>query len=190
MSIGKRLRMTLEQCEMSVREFQRQMEERSVRGSSYPTIHRYLTDKSEPSMAFLKSAAELLGVREIWLAQGHGEPTETAEAMNVSAGPSPDAEEIFQTIGLLPEIKSLPNYLRGGFYDAWYRRVGAIDGHRGQKGKKDQMPDPEIARVLGREILMPFEAMGIEPDPDSPRFRDYVSAMLVALNLATTVPGK
>ena len=52
------------------------------------------------------------------------------------------------------------------------------------------MPDPEIARVLGREILMPFEAMGIEPDPDSPRFRDYVNAMLLALNLATIVPGK
>ena len=190
MSIGKRLRMTLEQCEMSVREFHRQMRERSVRGSSYPTIHRYLTDKSEPSMAFLKSAAELLGVREIWLAQGLGEPTETAEAMNVSAGPSPDAEEIFQTIATLPEIKSLPHYLQAGFYDVWEKRKDAIKRHRGQKGGKDQTPDPEVARVLAQGILMPFEAMGIKPDADSPRFRDYVSAMFLALNLATTVPGK
>ena len=51
-------------------------------------------------------------------------------------------------------------------------------------------PDPKIARNLVRDILSPFEAMGYEPDADSVNFQHYVSAMLVALNLATVVPPK
>ena len=192
MSIGKRLRTALEECGMSVREFHRQMEGRSVRGSSYPTIHRYLADKSEPSMAFLKSAAELLEVRESWLAQGDGARTEAEEMMSGSIRPeSPAHGVIRQTIDALPETKSLPDHLKGDFVIAWARRAGVTEIHKGKlEDLKTMTPDPEIARNLAREILSPFEAMEFEPDADSMEFRDYVSAMLVALNLATMVDEK
>lgn len=99
--IGDRLRMTLEQRQMSVREFQRQMVGRVGKGSSYPTVHRYLAGKSEPSMAWLKSAAGLLGISEIWLAQGHGSPspTETLEPATLGLAEMAVLKEAHRILG-------------------------------------------------------------------------------------------
>ena len=185
--------MALDLRDMSVREFHRQMKERSVRGSAYPTIHRYLADKSEPSIAFLKSAGELLQVRETWLAQGDGARTEAEEAMSISPESQLDAT-IRQTIEALPETKSLPPHLKGVFVYVW-GRLGLTRAIHEEKVTLESpltpIPlDPEMARNLVKDILSPFEAMGYEPDADSVNFQDYVSAMLAALNLATVVPPK
>jgi transcriptional regulator with XRE-family HTH domain len=71
-TLGERLRAAIEQKEISVREFHRQMDGRGVPGSSYPNIHRYLADKAEPTLDFLRHAAELLVVRYEWLSVDAG----------------------------------------------------------------------------------------------------------------------
>lgn len=77
MTLGERLRRGIESAGHSVRAFHREMEARGVSGSSYPNIHRYLADNSEPALGFLREAADLLGVRYEWLAVGQGPMKET-----------------------------------------------------------------------------------------------------------------
>ena len=60
----------------SIREFSSQMEDRDAPGRARQTIHSYLKGDAEPSLKFLRIAAEVLGVRYPWLATGQGEPTE------------------------------------------------------------------------------------------------------------------
>lgn len=90
MTLGERLRYAVEQNGLSVRAFHREMDDkRGVYGSSYPNIHRYLADKADPSLEFLKQAADLLSVRYQWLAVGQGKPTEAEQA-------DAEADEAFQ----------------------------------------------------------------------------------------------
>lgn len=44
--------------------------------SSRPSINSYVTNKTEPPVTFIREAADILGVREEWLAFGSGPPTE------------------------------------------------------------------------------------------------------------------
>jgi transcriptional regulator with XRE-family HTH domain len=59
-----------------IRSLERKLKERTppVPGSSRTMIHQYIAGKVEPSLAFVSAAAEILGVREAWLAFGEGEP--------------------------------------------------------------------------------------------------------------------
>jgi transcriptional regulator with XRE-family HTH domain len=71
--MGERLRYAIEQWETgSVRAFHRAMRDSGVRGSSYPTIHGYLQDRTKPTLEFLEAAAGVLGVRLDWLRSGEG----------------------------------------------------------------------------------------------------------------------
>ena len=44
-----------------------------------PALYRYLSDETTPSLAFLREAADILGVRPAWLAFGDGEPTDAEQ---------------------------------------------------------------------------------------------------------------
>lgn len=81
MSLADRLERALEQRDESIRGFQKQMEERDVRGSSYPSVHGYVRGDATPSVEFLREAADVLGVREEWLVLGKGEPTAPEEGL-------------------------------------------------------------------------------------------------------------
>jgi hypothetical protein len=69
--------------------FQKRMASRpSARGTSLSRIHAYLNPKNEadePSIRFLRNAAEILDVRFDWLAWGNGPMTEQ-EARSTKAG--------------------------------------------------------------------------------------------------------
>ena len=79
MTVGERLKAAIVACGYSIRKFQAAVKERGAPGASYPTVHRYLKNKSEPTAPFLREAADLLGVRYEWLAVGQGEMTEDLE---------------------------------------------------------------------------------------------------------------
>ncbi len=48
---------------------------RGTRGSSYPNVTAYLRGVREPSLAWVRDAADELGVRAEWLGFGHGAMT-------------------------------------------------------------------------------------------------------------------
>jgi transcriptional regulator with XRE-family HTH domain len=75
-SISTRLTAALKQSGKGKLQFQRELAATEVDGSSYPSIARYLSGEAEPSVAFLRTAADTLGVRFAWLVAGEGAMTE------------------------------------------------------------------------------------------------------------------
>jgi transcriptional regulator with XRE-family HTH domain len=158
---------------MSVRAFYRAMKEREVPGSSYPTIHRYLSDRTEPSMEFLEAAAEALEVRLPWLSSGEGGSTEEEERQRL--------EKRFTAKGLRMEPR---------FQDVkalWLEDLGPdlMDGlHRLASRSRRPDEDLELARIrVISWILTPF------PNADrlsfaSPLLQAYVRAALAAFAIA------
>lgn len=76
LGIGERLRDAIEERGMSIRAFQRRLEEHyegKLPGSSYPAIHRYLSGKVTPPVEFLLAAGDFLFIRPEWLLTGRGE---------------------------------------------------------------------------------------------------------------------
>lgn len=65
----------------SIRAFHFEMKKRKVRGSSYPTIHSYLKGDTVPGRQFMRTASEVLEVREEWLVSGEGRMTEEGERL-------------------------------------------------------------------------------------------------------------
>ena len=65
----------------TVRDFQGELARRfpDLAGTSYDTIRRYLRNKPEPSAKWIRSAAEVLGVRAEWISTGRGARTEAEE---------------------------------------------------------------------------------------------------------------
>ncbi len=79
MTLGERLQIAVDRKYDNAHQFQKDMAARKAKGSAYPSIHSYLKGKSVPSLEFLQEAAELLGVRPVWLAFEEGAPTEMEE---------------------------------------------------------------------------------------------------------------
>jgi|SRR5690625_477956 len=78
-TIGERLEWALTLRDKSIREVQLQLQERSVKGSSYASFHGYVKGGQVPPLELLEAVAGLLEVRPAWLAFGEGEPLEIAE---------------------------------------------------------------------------------------------------------------
>ena len=195
MTLGQRLRDAVtNHAGISVREFHRRMAEREVPGSSYPNIHRYLADKAEPSLEFLRKAAELLEVTYEWLAVGVPPKTEAERSFRVAldaepgywlevmggelVDPPPEDEEELEWRGVL-------RGLREGFGSGGGRLIGhamvratvlgtwaqlMLDG--GFPGDKDTSSTdiPYITgRTLGRVLRAPLIAGGVAPEDMSDR---------------------
>ena len=78
-AVRERLEAAREYAGLSVRALHLEMQEREVPGSSYPNVHRYLKGELEPSLGFLREAADVMHVRPKWLIADAGEMTEEAE---------------------------------------------------------------------------------------------------------------
>lgn len=97
-TIGERLSAAIERMppkgrQRGVRLFQREMEERreelrgvglELWGTSYPSIWSYLKGRTTPPTEFIREAANVLGVREAWLARGEG-PIDAVDAVREAA---------------------------------------------------------------------------------------------------------
>ena len=79
MTLGERLEMGLVQWGGGVMAFTEAMALTGIRGATYPAIRRYLDDRTEPSLSFIKAAAQLLGVSFPWLATGYVEQKQGAQ---------------------------------------------------------------------------------------------------------------
>lgn len=81
-TVEKRLHAAIEQRrrrgEGGLRKLSRELSERKVRGSSIPSIYRYLKGEGIPPVEFLEAAAETLCVRYEWLRHGEGERERSA----------------------------------------------------------------------------------------------------------------
>lgn len=183
MGIGSRMRKALDLRGMSVRAFHREMSERGVRGASYPTIHRYLSDKSAPSVAFLKSAAELLEVRESWLAQGEGAPTAHEEEIR-REGEARLGGESRPVANLTPIYESYPFLLKLP-YDV---QMAFITNWGGATAFYGADPEGERGKALCADLVQPLKQLPWDPDTTSPEFDHYIRAALLAQWLALAIP--
>jgi hypothetical protein len=88
MTLGQRLQQALDLAGYRVLAFRDVMKKKlkntGVTGYTHPAIKRYLDDEAEPSLAFLRVAAEVLGVRYPWLVVGQGAMTEEEEVERVT----------------------------------------------------------------------------------------------------------
>jgi transcriptional regulator with XRE-family HTH domain len=79
MTTGGRLKQALERSGKTKSGFLKEIQERlgkdTREGVSWPALSRYLNDETNPSVAFLKAAADIVGVRAAWLIVEDGEPT-------------------------------------------------------------------------------------------------------------------
>ena len=167
----------------SVRKFYREMQRfrdrrgKKLRGTSYPTIHKYLGGKTRPSVEFLRKAAELTGVREEWLMSGSGEPTEeetaaqaeAAELAGQVAAGVPLHQEIRSAAqraltAEFPEFDYLPPLAQGVVWRTFQRLLSPLTlswTEAEAEAAEERMVEP-IARALGRCLRAVLDALGRE----------------------------
>ena len=165
-------------------------------GRTLSSIRTYLEGKQEPSLAFLREAAEVLGVRLPWLTYGIGQPTEE-EQRAVETAADPKFKEAIQIIvdqlrdGLLetfPQFWSLPDVSRA----LVWRSVDRIHWHLAEKLQDVRrqegeffwatVPTVDIGRTVGSYLASPFNMLHIDPDD-----LDSVSLALIVEGLITPI---
>lgn len=167
----------------SIRKFQREMEKTGVRGHSRQMIHAYLSGEREPSIAFLRKAAEVLGVREAWLMAGSGRKTPAASAFlaggrdRLGRTDEDSVGDEFDRRGLSPAVQALLNETAEQY---------------GATAKEFEEIDEELAQRMVREISLllslPRHLWGFHRFMDAETLNEYTLAMLQALRIALLPP--
>ena len=186
--IPERLRWALdEHAGISIREFQRRMDGRGVRGSSYASVHGYLNGESAPSVDFLREAAEVLGVRDAWLVLGRGEPTAREGARpgpDRRGDPGPAARLRARILERHPMLSTLRKGDRDLFFEVLTRyALTAPDVEGSGEGEAEILGlAGDLAFLL--ELPAGSGAWGFRaPEEDRERFHHFAVAMLHALSL-------
>ena len=119
-TLGKRLRWAMNRSDFraghqqrGLRLFQRRMPK--MRGTTISSIQTYLADTVEPLPAFLRAAANVLGVREAWLMTGDGLPTADEDATTMDQGFASGARDLQGIGGVLMRSKVVDALRRAGF---------------------------------------------------------------------------
>lgn len=204
MTLGERLQTALEFGGWRVLAFRDEMKERlegtDARGYTHPAIKRYLDDRAEPSLGFLRVAADVLGVRYPWLAVEQGAMTEEEEmermavaAMTVTAsrihlsapspfeasGGRPGPEELRKILGpVLPSVMRALNLPPSASRSGW---VGGLN----EIGR--QLPDSLSGGGTGTHpvaeaLRVPIDAFGVKLDAMPDEVLDqYVFGMIPGL---------
>lgn len=100
--IGERLRQALQlQNRRSIRSFQKELAGKAprtgIKGTSYASVHDYVSGKVVPRPDWISAAAKILGVRHQWLSAGTGAMTH----MDAAADEDQVQELVNQTAGRL-----------------------------------------------------------------------------------------
>lgn len=181
--LGMRLREAVER-QGSIRSFQSKMKEHGVRGSSYQMVHSYLAGDREPSLEFVRAAAVLLDVRETWLLTGSGPMTSLEDsvlyALQDRLGRGDDESvtaEVFR-MGLSSGVEAL-------LADTVAMYIAAAHD--------SQDVTPEQAQEMFEDIywlcLLPRRLWGFQYGMPTSQLNSYMTAMLLALQLALRPPG-
>lgn len=200
-SVGERLRREIERWG-SIRGFAERMEQehRDVRGASYPSIHRYLKGDRQPGARFVAAAAEVLGLRERYLATGVAPRTEE-EGRDQHVIRGRDPEQVQRTTSaVLDAFRESAGGARpiGVFgmdhlilavvpeVAAWIGRNGLAlpgldDAQDEQEGHRRYV---EAARMLGRAVAGPLEALQL----DATDWPETTKAQYVATLIASVMP--
>ena len=203
-TLGNRLTTARELAGLGKKAFHRQLEDAGVKGSSYPSVRKYLSGAATPSLRFLEVAAELCQVRVAWLAFGDGAPTDERELERVRAL---FTEESGLHLGHPVEdalSKQLPGYMslspnaRAQLWDVlsiWSRSYSKLRDPEDPEGpgpypdvaaSSEQPPNllrqrlVLIAANLGRVVASPIKDLPIG-ELSARRLSEYVSLMSQAL---------
>jgi len=213
MSISDRLKQLLLERSWSTRRFQEEVKGRAgegTRGVSYASVWEYVEGKTDPPLSFLRVAAEVLGVREGWLATGEGHPTDghAAEAHVAETVAADVAEDVLAEIrlGFAGEDSEEGNWLesnaiaRAALVHAWRRRR---EGFRNRIGASvTESLDPSVAqaeghppaevglaREVGAALRATLDALNVDQTqvPSDAR-EDFVMGMVQAITALVHVP--
>ena len=197
-TVGKRLRQAIKQRpatgkQRGLRKFQRDIEKRAaeswedgkgkIPGVSMLSIMKYLKDDVTPSVAFLREAAQLAGVRPEWLAFGSGLQSDEEAKLDQAVRGLGEMwlrlrREALQE-GIheeFPSFPRLPHPARGRVW-AMINRLGWLSGTEDPK---------ELGQQLGRYLKAPFELLSIGPDDMGPvEWTVFIEALARPIEVGT-----
>lgn len=198
-TLGERLRWAIDQQQpegksRGVGLLISRLKEHGALGANYPSINSYLSDKVEPPLAFVREAANALGVRVEWLAFGVGKPTEAEEAARRA-----DLDTFRELLGkAVPEIKQLDGAVEAALTDLTLRsfRLMVESG----AANVEQVEESGLGAVLAATAaawwalaLMPVTGVGEGARPiraDPRQFSSYALAALHAFSLALDIAAR
>jgi transcriptional regulator with XRE-family HTH domain len=180
---GERLRMALEvgPRPMGVRQLARAVSDAhpELRGASYGGVRQYVEGNiRNPRAELLRALAGALGVRPEWLAYNEGAMTAAEEAERKRPAITPDPGQIQRTraavfaafnqetpglkaVGIATDRFVLPA-VQEVAYHVNLNQPGIEDEPAGeQTGHRRYV---EAARILGRAVMAPLKALGLEPE--------------------------
>lgn len=198
-TFGKRLRAAIEKRpprgrRRGIRLFQEDMEDRreemrasgkgELIGVALPSIHAYLHDRVSPPEDFVREAAQILGVREAWLAHGPPEPRTEAEVQ--ARGISSEvqwAREAWRKDAL--EIKQAvlgrPIAADDEFIPYWVGPLADLINNRNfppYRGGDDKEQLETLSAILREPLIL----LGLSSEQvNAAAFSDYVMSMIPTL---------
>jgi hypothetical protein len=179
-----------ERTGISIREFHRRMgpDGRNVPGSSYPNIHRYLSEKPqqrlEPTLEFLRHAAEVCEVREEWLIAGAGLPTEEQEQASAHSKRRRDGADtrVLATTGFITDALGRPRR-------TYRHELGTVESGKRSLEEREAPAEPPSSRVWSAPandlVLRWWENATIRAtaaEQDVPEFDQAVEAVAEAIS--------
>lgn len=185
MTLGERLRLSIERWGGGIRGFQKEMKAHEVRGHSMPSIYSYLDDEVTPSLDFLEVAADVLRVRLEWLRTGEGKPTAAEEEIEkrVTEQIGHPIQEPWKALAdAFPASRCFApeDVATAALWDTWGNLWST---HPGEEGMDDDVAE----RVLGEILQHPLSVLGVDlADLRGWQARNYVVSMCQAVNMLLT----
>lgn len=160
--------------------------QRELVGCSLSAIQGYVSsDGPEPSIDFLREAAQILNVRLAWLAAGDGYPTVAEQAAaweSWKLGPSPLEVRLRKKIY---DWRYLGDDARASIAAAWAALVGDRDPEEmiDEDAQATLTVGDEVARQLGRALDAPLDTLGLNRGVIPPEMDDYLILLCRGLQL-------
>jgi transcriptional regulator with XRE-family HTH domain len=211
-TISDRLKQLLAERKWSTRRFQEEVRDRAgegTRGVSYASVWEYVEGRTDPPLSFLRVAAEVLGVREAWLASGEGPQTDK-HAAEVHVASLVGAEVAAEVLGAMrgafacdsPDGRWIETdaFTRAALVHAWRRRCdglrwrGAPPASEAPESRDEEaVLDPRrvhVAREIGEALRGVLDALDLDANRMSQEVReDFVMGMVQAFTAVALVPG-
>lgn len=186
-TLGQRLRDAIENWG-SIRSFASVLRDKGLsgKGATRAMVHRYLADESTPPLEFIRTAAEVLGVREEWLRDGRGERTAARQSAVESSYPVvPDIMAGFrEVVPELSQLEPLDDFLVSS---AFYRLAAIDDEAVRQSGAEVKVEElwRNYWTTIEKPLLWWSKHLGEPLDLDARDVAKYALAMIHAMELAT-----
>lgn len=212
--VAGRLKRALSLTDRSIRSLHLELHADQVRGSSYASVHGYVSGRADPPLEFLLAAADALDVNPAWLVQGVGQPTRmeaaggeaTADAGEAAAwtavqelGQEADWAELRQQVkqALQEEFiffNDLPPLAAAAVWRTW-ERLAADAAHREEwiRGARPAEAGDSVgrslavARDIGLCLMAPFSVLDVRPG-DLRRWQIESYVLGICSALASLVP--